>query len=137
MLWLPLQLPRHVLPSVVTPISGDSHVHWNHTVGSSKRGSRPASHTSASWPWEGVPFRKRGALALAVLTMTGRVPIQPAFSAAVSLVTPDLGSGGGPGISSRKEPVSPGWFDTPKSHPRLAPNQAKAVARLFLGQALA
>lgn len=54
----PPRLPQHALPSVVTPISGDSRVHWNHTVGSSKPGSRPALRTSASWPWEGVPFRK-------------------------------------------------------------------------------
>lgn len=32
--------------------------------------------------------------------------------------------------------MSPGWSDTPKSHPCPAPNQAEAVARLFLGQAL-
>lgn len=74
-LLLPLRLPQHHLPSVVTPISGDSHGHWNHAAGSSKPGSRPASCTPASWPWEGVLFRKGGALALAVLTTTGRVPV--------------------------------------------------------------
>lgn len=73
---------------------------------------------------------------MAVLTTTGCVPNQPAFGAAVSLEMLDLGCGGGPGISSRKEPMSPGWSDTPKSHPCPAPNQAEAVAGLFLGQAL-
>ena len=136
-LLLPLRLPQHRLPSVVTPISGDSHGHWNHVAGSSKPGSRPASRTPASWPWEGVPFRKGGCTGLGCPQHNGPCTCLASFDAAVTQALPNLGCRGAPGISSRKEPVSPGWSDTPKSHPHLAPDQAEAVSRQFPGQALA